>query len=45
MTSLRAAGSPVCSMSDQILPAGSQKRAKAQRFSLSLRVSVGPSKI
>src|SRR5213594_5114763 len=42
MTNSRALGLPVCSIRLQILPAGSQKRANAQRFSASLKTTLGP---
>src|SRR2546422_8774593 len=44
MTSFLASGSSVSSISPQIFPLESQNRAKAQRSSASLRVTVGPSK-
>src|SRR5207245_11402870 len=44
-TRSRILGSAVFSIRLQILPSGSQKRAKAQRFSASLSCSVGPSMV
>ena len=45
MTRSRAFGSSVFLVSFQIPPSASQKRARAQSSSASLRVSAGPSKV